>query len=94
MEFTGRPLEKQLGVGWTEGIHKDDFAEIIRKRMEAFKHKEPFVTTYRLQDRHGVYRLVVDSGNPRYNAQGEFEGYSGACVLAGNGGNGPTEGDS
>ena len=84
LKFTGMLAADQLGMGWTELIHKDDFPEIVRKRLQAHERREPFVMTYRLRDRNGTYRVVVDSGNPRYNQDGEFDGYSGSCVVANN----------
>jgi hypothetical protein len=35
---------------------------------------------YRLKRHDGVYRWLVDSGVPRYSADGDFAGFIGSCM--------------
>jgi two-component system, LuxR family, sensor kinase FixL len=79
LHFTGRTLEQELGNGWTAGIHPDDLATCLKRHLEAFETRQPFVLQYRLRRRDGEYRWVSDSGVPRYDERGQFAGYIGSC---------------
>jgi PAS domain S-box-containing protein len=80
LEFTGRPLEAELGNGWTEGVHPDDFGHCMTTYVEAFENRESFRTEYRLRRFDGDYRWVLDSGVPRFNTDGSFAGYIGSLI--------------
>ena len=80
LEFTGRTLQEELGNGWTEGVHPDDLQKCLKVYSEAFDARQPFLMQYRLRRNDGEYRWVSDHGVARYDAQGKFAGYIGACV--------------
>src|SRR5437667_4427775 len=80
LEFTGRTLEQELGNGWAEGVHPDDFQSCLKTYVEAFDARQPFVMQYRLRRHDGEYRWISDNGVPRYDAQKNFAGYIGSCM--------------
>ena len=80
LDFTGRTLEQELGNGWSEGVHAQDFDKCLETYVSAFDVRKSFTMQYRLRNRHGEYRWISDNGVPRYDAQGTFIGYIGACV--------------
>src|SRR5438094_2147829 len=80
LEFTGRTVEQEMGNGWAEGVHPDDFQSCLKTYVEAFDAREPFVMQYRLRRHDGEYRWISDTGVPRYDAQRNFAGYIGSCV--------------
>lgn len=80
LDFTGRTLEQELGNGWSEGVHSRDFDKCSETYLGAFDARKPFTMQYRLRNRDGEYRWISDNGVPRYDAQGTFIGYIGACV--------------
>jgi len=80
LRFTGRPLEKELGNGWTQGVHPDDFDRCLEVYVNAFDRREPFSMEYRLRHASGEYRWIVDQGTPRYDSNGDFAGYIGHCL--------------
>ncbi len=80
MEFTGRTLGQELGDGWTEGIHPDDFARCVQTYSDAFDRQETFSMNYRLRRHDGEYRWLQDVGTPRYDTKGTFLGYIGHCL--------------
>ena len=80
LEFTGRPLESELGNGWADGVHRDDFDTCFRTYSEAFDRREPFRMQYRLRRYDGDYRWVSDIGVPRFDPDGSFAGYIGSCI--------------
>lgn len=80
VEFTGRPLEAQLGAGWTEPLHPDDISYCLRTFEEAFGRRESFRMEYRVRRHDGEYRWVLDSGAPRFDSDGRFAGYIGTAM--------------
>jgi PAS domain S-box-containing protein len=80
LDFTGRTLDQELGDGWLEGVHPDDLDTCARLCGGAFVHREPFRFDFRLRRHDGEWRIVDDTGVPRFAADGTFLGYIGCCV--------------
>ena len=80
LEFTGRAVEAELGDGWLDNVHPDDLDAVVRADAAAFERRLPMTLEYRLRRHDGVYRWILDEGVPRFDADGEFAGYIGACV--------------
>ncbi|MGH8496206.1 MAG: PAS domain S-box protein [Gammaproteobacteria bacterium] len=79
-EYTGNAAEQGHGFGWADNVHPDDRQAARATALEAKKRRLPFSADYRMRTRNGDYRWVVDAGLPRFDAQGEFQGYIG-CVI-------------
>ena len=80
LEFTGRELEQELGHGWLESIHPEDRERVDREDSAHFAQRLPVTLEYRLRRHDGIYRWIVDEGVPRYDPDGTFLGYIGACI--------------
>ena len=80
LEFTGRPLQAELGNGWMEGVHKDDLKRCLETYSKAFDQRQPFEMEYRVRRNDGDYRWILDVGVPRFNSDGSFAGYIGSCL--------------
>jgi len=80
LEFTGRGLEAELGHGWAEGVHPQDFSVCLDTYTQAFDRRELFQMQYRLRRHDGEYRWILDIGVPRVNQDGSFAGYIGSCI--------------
>ena len=80
LDFTGRTMEDELGVGWAEGVYFEDFQRCMDTYADAFNRREVFEMEYRLRRRDGVFRWVLDRGTPRSAPDGTFAGYIGSCV--------------
>jgi PAS domain S-box-containing protein len=79
LEFTGRPLDDQLGCGWMESIHAADRERCVAARAAAYERREPFEIEYRLRRHDGAYRWLLDKGVPLL-ADGNLEGFVGSCL--------------
>ena len=80
LSFTGRTFEQEFGDGWVEGVHPDDRAFCVEAYTAAFDAHQPFRMEYRLRRFDGEYRVVLDSGVPRWEENGAFAGYIGSCI--------------
>jgi len=80
LDFTGRPLEQELGNGWAEGVHREDFDRCFEVYVSSFDARQPFTMEYRLRRSDGEYRWVLDIGTPRFAHDGTFIGYIGSCI--------------
>lgn len=80
LNFTGRPLEHELGNGWTSDIHPDDLNRCLEVYYRACDARLDFEMEYRLRRHDGEYRWVNHVGVPRFEADGTFQGYIGSCI--------------
>jgi PAS domain S-box-containing protein len=80
LEFTGRPLQSELGDGWAEGVHPDDRDRCLKTYLQAFDRGERFKMQYRIKRHDGEYRWILDFGVPRMNPKGSCIGYIGSCM--------------
>ena len=80
LDFTGRSLEQELGNGWAEGVHREDFDRCFEVYVNSFDARQPFTMEYRLRRSDGEYRWVLDIGTPRFAHDGTFIGYIGSCI--------------
>ncbi len=80
LEFTGKTQEEEMGNGWAEGVHPEDFDRCLDIYMTNFKRRQSFEMEYRLRRHDGQYRWINDIGVPFYDGAGEFQGFIGSCV--------------
>ncbi len=80
LNYTGRTMEQEVGNGWAEGIHPDDFDRCLRIYLDAFKNHEIFEMIYRLKRHDGQWRWIHDRGVPFSDEKNEFAGYIGSCI--------------
>jgi PAS domain S-box-containing protein len=80
LEFTGVPIEKQLGNGWSTLVHGEDRDRCVHEYLECVRRQASFNLEYRLLRHDGVYRWVFDHAVPRYGPTGKFIGHIGSCM--------------
>ena len=80
LAFTGRTLEQEMGDGWAEGVHPDDFAPCVELYLDHFHRRKSFEMEYRLRRHDGKFRWIFDRGVPFTDDSGEFAGFIGSCV--------------
>ena len=79
LEFTGRPLAAELGIGWVANIHDEDRARAIAAYHDGVRLGHRFELEYRLRRVDGVFRHVLDRAAPRL-ADGGVAGFVGSCL--------------
>src|SRR3979409_1240901 len=64
LAFTGRPLEREIGNGWAEGVHPCELECCVAYYLDHFAGRESFEMEYRLRRHDGVFRWIFDLGTP------------------------------
>ena len=80
-EFTGRPMDEEVGFGWTQNVHADDLENCLEHFTQSFEKRVPFRLEHRLGRHDGTWRWVINQGTPLYEGVTEsFSGYVGSCT--------------
>ncbi|MDP8986586.1 MAG: PAS domain S-box protein [Pseudomonadota bacterium] len=79
LAFTGRTMAQEIGYGWVDGVHPEDFDRCVAAYDAAFDRREPYHTQYRRKRWDGEWRILDASGTPRF-VDGQFVGYIGSCL--------------
>lgn len=79
-DFTGARPEELNGNGWLAYIHPGDRPTALKVFRQGLERREKFVREYRIRRNDGVYRWMLDVGNPRFKADGTFLGFIGSVV--------------
>ncbi len=79
-DFTGGCEEELFQKGWNTFVHPADAEEGTNLFNEHFVRREPVKMFYRLRNKNGEYRWVMDMSTPRILEDGSFLGYIGTVV--------------
>jgi len=80
LDFTGVPLERQMGSGWTDSIYPEERQKCLDVYLSAVFARTAFSLEYRLRRYDGAYRWIFDAGVPRLDPRGKFLGHLGGCI--------------
>ncbi len=81
LDYTGQTAAEALGTAWNGIIHADDVKGVMDVYVPAFeKHQPYFLPAIRVKRFDGEYRWHMVKSNPRYLANGDFNGYVGVGV--------------
>lgn len=80
LDFTGRPLQDQIGFGWSQSVHPEDRGATWRALSAAWEARRSFEIEHRLRRHDGEYRWMINAGRPRITPEGELTGYVGSAV--------------
>ena len=85
VELTGRPVKQLLKSGWGDLIHPEDRNAYTNTYKEAFSRRKPFACEFRILNKEGSYRWLMENGPPRFRSDGSFAGYISSCIdITGN----------
>lgn len=80
LDFTGRALDQELGLGWTASVHPDDLESCLAGVAASYAARKECILEYRLRRADGEYRSMLCKGVPRFEPDGAFAGYIGSLV--------------
>ncbi|MBN8821208.1 MULTISPECIES: ATP-binding protein [unclassified Spirosoma] len=80
LDYTGRTMDQEIGNGWSQGVHPDDFQRCMNTYTTSFDARQEFYMDYRLRRHDGEYRWVAERGKPWFDPNGTFMGYIGGCT--------------
>lgn len=70
-DFTGAPMEAQLGVGWLNQVHPDDRDYLAKTWTQAMDTGNEMFAVFRIRRHDGEYRWFDTRATPQKNEQGE-----------------------
>jgi PAS domain S-box-containing protein len=80
-ESAGAPAEQLMGSGWVSFMHPDDISAAREKRAAAWANGHVAYTyEARFRNAGGAWRWWDVSSRPRFDAQGNFDGYVGMAI--------------
>ncbi len=80
LDFTGRPMEEELGLGWIEDLHPADREQYLTIFHANFAKRQPYQIECRLRRHDGEYRWTLQNARPSIAPDGSFTGYIGTSV--------------
>ena len=80
LDFTGEPLEKLLGWGWTSCIHPEDVEAFVRSMRESFAKGNPFQEESRVRRADGVHRWMLHLKVPVFDGGGNPIKWNGSSI--------------
>ena len=80
LDFTGRTVEEELGVGWRRSMYPEDYDAYLDSLAGSFEAKRPFEVEFRVRRHDGEYRWLYNTGIPRFSSDGSFLGYIGSSI--------------
>ena len=66
LTFAGRAMERLIGNGWTELVHRDDLSSVNSTCLRAATARQSFRFECRMRRMDGQYRWVLNTGTPRF----------------------------
>ena len=79
-DYTGRPVEDELGRGFVDSIHPDDRAHSVEIEKSILTRRVKLADEYRLRGKDGSYRWFLDTMVPRFAPDGSYLGHAGVLI--------------
>ena len=78
--YTGQTREESKGEGWLNLVHPEDREETKKRFLQAHEERKDYNAKYRLRNKEGDYRWVIDRGRAKYGTEGEYQGFIGSLT--------------
>ncbi|HLL42371.1 MAG TPA: CheR family methyltransferase [Segetibacter sp.] len=79
LQYTGRSLDEESGVGWMDGVKAEDLPGLLNVYDTAYQNQHPFKVEYRMKRFDNEYRWVINSAVPAF-VEEKFTGFIGSCT--------------
>jgi two-component system CheB/CheR fusion protein len=80
LEFTGKTIDEQIGVGWKSVINPVDMDELLLIYQHALDTHQPYEVDFRLARNDNTYRWVHSVGRPIFDLENNFTGFIGTVT--------------
>lgn len=80
LDFRGKKLEEELPWKWTAAVHPDDYDRMMMNRRVSIEQNEPYSVEYRIQDKNGEYRWLLENTVPIMTIDGKSNGFINTAV--------------
>jgi len=80
LDFTGKPPEAVMGMGWYEVVHPDDAPAYVAGYMDAVRRRQPWRNLDRVLRRDGQWRWFDNYAQPLFGPDGRYAGHVGASL--------------
>jgi diguanylate cyclase (GGDEF)-like protein/PAS domain S-box-containing protein len=80
LKFVGRDIKQEIGNGWADNVHPDDFGQCLSIYTEAVRKQQCCTLEFRLKRHDGEYRWILDNIVTRFSKTGKFLGFIGTCL--------------
>ena len=77
IDFLGVGYEEAIAFDWRKVLHPDDLDRVLTEQVARESAHEPVILEARYRHRDGAFRWVRSLSQPRWRADGTFEGYVG-----------------
>jgi two-component system CheB/CheR fusion protein len=78
VEYTGIPVEEQIGYGWLQQIHPDDRDRVAKEWKAAMESGQDYSSEFRIQNKGGEYHRFKARVEAVRNAHGKILKWYGA----------------
>ncbi|HEY9746354.1 MAG TPA: PAS domain S-box protein, partial [Oculatellaceae cyanobacterium] len=79
-EYFGLPKEAFNEMSWLDMFHPDDQEALRLAYLKGYETQEPYTIEARARTKDGTYRWILNSGRPRFDADGKFAGLIGLIM--------------
>jgi PAS domain S-box-containing protein len=80
LDFAKASLQDECGDQWVARVHPSDAIPRSARFLKAFERRERVRIDYRLRRADGEWRIIDETGAPRFATDGTFLGYIGSCT--------------
>ncbi|MDM7925584.1 MAG: PAS domain S-box protein [bacterium] len=80
MDLRGRTVEEEAGGTWAADLHPEDGDRVRRIMQSSVRRRRPYSVEYRIRDRFGKYRWIMETAAPMRDPDARLLGYIGTAV--------------
>jgi PAS domain S-box-containing protein len=80
LHFIGEPMEGDVEINYETLIHPNDKQKFFDSLNQCLSLKTSFILEYRIRDKHGNFRWVINHVRDFYDHEGNYKGLLGTCT--------------